>query len=535
MAKRYWWVAMVAACAAGCGDTTAAPVLETGLPTGLWRDATAETIGETGDWTNKVELADLNGDGWVDLLFANGGDYREPGEPTLSRIFLNQGPGKKYIDATEDIFGDEPMLCRVIKTADVNGDGRVDIFFGATYQTASRLLLGDGKGGFEDVSATHLPEHALSLGDAEFGDADLDGDLDLVLADWGPGNPMENEGGPVWLWLNDGLGRFAPAVDAMPDKEIRFSWDIEFADVDNDFDLDLMVSSKMGEGGSLYLNDGEGKYSDATEGKMPQRTNNYEYEPIDLNGDGYLDTFTINDGGQIGDERGMHKESVFFGTPEGGFRVATAEALPDSENLGYDDNRIVAFDYDSDGDVDILIGSLSGPDRLAINDGSGRFKVATEVIDGPETKGTLCLQAADLNGDDRLDLVMAQGEVEGHEAEKVFFGTEKLPRSAIGLRIPTVMKEEGEVPQAELMADGCVRARIHRNNSPTRSFDFEHVTLQVDDSPLVTPMQWYGEHLWQACPSEAPKRSFTIQARTSGTSSHAELNSTILVPQECCK
>ncbi len=61
-----------------------------------------------------------------------------------------------------------------------------------------------------------------------------------------------------------------------------------------------MVSSKMSEGGSLYLNDGSGVYSDATEGKMPQITNNYEYEPIDLNDDGYLDTFTINDGGTVG-------------------------------------------------------------------------------------------------------------------------------------------------------------------------------------------------------------------------------------------
>jgi hypothetical protein len=146
----------------------------------------------------------------------------------------------------------------------------VDIFFGGAYQTGIRLLLGDGKGGFENVSATHLPKHALSLGDAEFGDADLDGDLDLALADWGPGNPMENEGGAVLMWLNDGAGKFAPASGAVQDKKIRFSWDIEFADIDNDFDVDLMVSSKMSEGGSLYINDGipeiqvEGTFPDGT-------------------------------------------------------------------------------------------------------------------------------------------------------------------------------------------------------------------------------------------------------------------------------
>ena len=46
----------------------------------------------------------------------------------------------------------------------------------------------------------------LSVGDLEFGDVDGDGDLDLVLADWGPGNNMTNDGGRTRLWLNDGTG-----------------------------------------------------------------------------------------------------------------------------------------------------------------------------------------------------------------------------------------------------------------------------------------------------------------------------------------
>lgn len=471
------------------------------LPTGLWQDATAETIGETSAWTNKVDLADLNGDGMVDILFANGGDYRTPGEPVLSTVFLNQGAGKPFLDATADIFGDQPMLCRVIKTADVNADGDIDIFFGATFQSASRLLLGKGGGKFHDVSSSHLPPHLLSLGDVEFGDADFDGDLDLVLSDWGAGNPMENDGGSVRLWLNDGAGKFAPASDAVPAKKIRFSWDIEFADIDNDYDLDLLVSSKLSEGGSLFINDGTGTYTDATDGNVPQLTNNYEYEPIDLNGDGYLDTFTINDGGLFEGKRGSHKESVFFGTAEGGMRLATAEAFPDTENLGFDDNRIIAFDYDSDGDVDILIGSLSGPDRIAINDGAGHFKVATEVVMGPESKGTLGVQAADLNGDGKIDLAMAQGEVKGHEAEMVFFGASIAPDTA--------------APKVEMLgvsSDGCVRARVYDNKSPTRPFDFKSVTVIADGSTAPMPMTWYGEHLWRACPDSPVENEATVVA-----------------------
>ena len=493
--RKLWMSAALAACLAGCGAAVgesaagaepASGAEPAALPTGLWADATAETIGETGDWTNKVELADLDGDGDVDILFANGGNYREPGDPVVSTIFLNQGPGKPFRDATAEIFGDKPMLVRVIKTADINGDGRIDIFFGATYQSQSRLLLGKGGGVFEDVTMTHLPQMPLSLGDVEFGDADMDGDLDLALADWGEGNPMKNDGGRVRLFLNDGSGKLTDATEArMPPTLVRFSWDLEFADIDNDGDLDLMISSKLSAGSFLFENDGAGNYADVTAGRMPQFTNNYEFEPMDLNSDGYVDSVTINDGGAIEGKRGMHRENVFLNDGRGGFVHATPTSLPDSENLGYDDNRVVYLDYDNDGDADVLLGSLSGPDRLLINDGKGVFTVATEVFIGPETKGTLDIALADLNGDRRLDIVMAQGEVKDHTAEKIFFGTDRLAADTAAPRI-----------QPLTYAGGVVRARVHDNKAPMRSFDLKLVELVAGDQRI--PMTWYGEALWTA-------------------------------------
>ena len=82
------------------------------------------------------------------------------------------------------------MLARVIKVRDVNADGSPDILVGTTFQTQSQLYLGDGSGDFTNVTRTRLFQIKASIGDLEFGDVDGDGDLDVVLADWGKEGPM---------------------------------------------------------------------------------------------------------------------------------------------------------------------------------------------------------------------------------------------------------------------------------------------------------------------------------------------------------
>ena len=292
---------LVAACTprnvVGRSDASAA---QPPVPRALWVEATDALLAPTAEWTNKVELADLNGDGLLDILFANGGDYSTPGTPELNRAFYNSGPGKPFVERTTEVFGTTPDLARVVKARDFDGDGRVDIFVGTTYQTQSRLYLADGSGGFVERTASHLPAVLLSVGDAEPGDVDGDGDLDLVLADWGQGNNMRNAGGRVRLWLNDGAGRFTDGTAArLPDELVRFSWDLELVDDDNDFALDVLVSCKRCGGGSLYRNDGSGLFATDPRG-LPQYTNNYEYEAMDLDGDGFLDLVTVNDGEIVG-------------------------------------------------------------------------------------------------------------------------------------------------------------------------------------------------------------------------------------------
>ena len=77
-----------------------------------WEDATAATIGATKEWSNKLELADINGDGLVDILFANGAGYAAPEGGEQNRAFLNQGAGKPFLEVSEAVFGAMPDQTR---------------------------------------------------------------------------------------------------------------------------------------------------------------------------------------------------------------------------------------------------------------------------------------------------------------------------------------------------------------------------------------------------------------------------------------
>ena len=485
--------------ALACGVAVAAA--QTGP---LWVDVTSEALPATVYWTNKVEIADLDGNGRPDLLFANGGGYSTPGTPEPNQVFSNTGPGLRFTEITAQVFGPTPDLARAIKARDFDGDGRVDIVVGTTYQTQSRLYLGTGGGAFREVTATHLPQAPLSVGDLESGDVDGDGDLDLVLADWGAGDAMTNDGGVTRLWINDGTAHFSDVTAArMPALRVRFSWDLELADVDNDADLDVLVSCKRCPGSSLFRNDGTGTFTEDARA-LPAYTNNYEFEAMDLDGDGWLDLVTMNDGDIAGDDQSSRREHVFRNDGKGRFRDVTSAWWPPAANVGEDDNVVAFLDVDSDGDADFVVGSLSGPDRLLVNDGRGHLSVRLDVFSGDDTPGTLGMALADLDGDARLDVVQGQGEHKTAVQEKVFAGR--------GLAPDTAPPSITQVRQVARGSGVRVLARVHDRKSSSLAVEWRRVVVEWPGSsqPAVA-LRWVGEYLWTAdwpatIPRTAPYR-----------------------------
>ncbi len=454
----------------------------------LWVDETEKYLPVTAEWTNRVEVADINGDNQLDLLFANGGDYSEPGDLEASRIFINQGPDSMFREVTNEIFGEDKFYARVIKVRDLNQDQIPDMIIGTTFQTQSELYMGTGKGMFQKVTVTQLPKLEANIGDLEFGDVDDDGDLDIVLADWGPGSNMENSGGHTRLWLNDGKGFFTDVTTTqMPDVPIQFSWDVEFIDFDNDYDLDIAISCKRCGTSRTFVNDGKGFFKNAL--MLPAYTNNYEFETMDVNQDGFLDLVTVNDGEIVNQQSWSRREHLFLSDSGKWFNDATPTHWPDTENIGEDDNNIVFLDFDSDGDADFLLSSLTGEDRLLVNDGTGKFNMQQLVLSGDPTPHTLSMVLGDINNDRKMDIIMGQGEGQEIIEERIFMGSE-IKADAAAPIISHHRLEEGASGTFTLMA------RIHDNKSPSMPQDWELVVLLVNDQPV--PLAWYGENLWKA-------------------------------------
>jgi hypothetical protein len=242
---------------------------------------------------------------------------------------------------------------------------------------------------FTDVTATNLPGGlAGRCMNAAAGDADGDGDLDLALA-------MEFE--PKILLLNDGRGRFADASSRLP-RAVHDSEDVAFADFDGDGDLDLVLVSEDDRKDELYLNDlrgndGAGRFTDASDRLVPDDVSN-ALVVLDLNEDGAPDVLT----GNIGIDRALINDGA------GRFRDETATRWPQgaAESRTQD---LEAFDADGDGDLDVAVGN-EGQNQLYRND-DGVLVEVTATHHPVENDESREVRAADFDGDGDLDLVVA--------------------------------------------------------------------------------------------------------------------------------
>jgi len=243
--------------------------------------AAADLTGSQPTW--QAIWLDYNRDGFLDLYVGHFRAFAD--EPDLrNTLWHNNGDGT-FSDVTSESGLDLRLTqgggaIGGMSAADFNGDGWPDLYVGAS-GSPNRLFLNTAQGGFEDATTSEIGDTGLAFGIA-VGDIDNDGDLDIYQNAGGSGElgfrctMLVNLGGGEFLRQLEGLG-----LTGLGDTNALGA---KMADFDNDGDLDLLTATPL----FLFLNDGDGQFTDRTELSGITEVNG-DVAILDHDRDGFLD------------------------------------------------------------------------------------------------------------------------------------------------------------------------------------------------------------------------------------------------------
>ena len=356
----------------------------------------------TPDLTNIVDavgagalFADLDGDGWLDLVVASGPRSPDPNgsvdSPQRIRIYRNLANGR-FEDVTERSGIPASASAVAVAVGDVDGDGNRDLYLAD--RGPNRLFRNRGDASFEEISAAAgVADPSFSVG-AAFLDIEGDGDLDLYVTNYLEFDPREENffapdgyPGPLsykaesdTLYRNRGDGTFEDVSSpAGIGSIIGRGMSLATADFDADGDTDIFVANDA-TANFLLLNDRSGNFTETgllagvAMGENGEQTAAMAADVGDLDGDGLLD-LTVSDTAfgavyrQI--RAGLFADEVM----RSGVGRLSGQYVSWGQNL---------IDFDNDGRLDLFVANgglhhlVGWEDLLLRNVGDLRFEDATD-------------------------------------------------------------------------------------------------------------------------------------------------------------
>lgn len=319
-------------------------------------------------YTADVALADVDGDGDLDILTANGRHWAQQ-----DFVFFNSGKGRMLEAAP---IGDRLSASYVVCPGDFDNDGDIDIVV-VRDNLLAQLFLNDGAGNYSfTTNIAGTGGHARS---AIVLDADNDGALDIAI--------VRRRGADIIVY-GDGKGNFPFSKNFPGDG--KGSTGIAAGDLDADGDLDIVIARRDGQASTLFINVGNRVFeARSLEGSVGDHRKSVI---ADFDGDGLNDIILVN-------TNGIHK---LYKTTAG----LDFSSFSPFGKTGRVTQAMAAADLDGDGDMDLVEGTETA-NALYINNGKAVF----EMLDiGEENADTYGVAIGDMNGDSKLDLIFANSE-----------------------------------------------------------------------------------------------------------------------------
>ncbi len=335
-------------------------------------------------------FADVDGDEHLDLYVVESG--------SANRLFINDGTGA-FTDATVAPL-DHSGAGRAAYAVDIDADRDVDIYL-TNFGQANRLYRNDGGGVWVEISAElGLDDDGRSSG-AAFADVDLDGDLDLAVANFDDGER---------LFVNEG-GVFT-AVQLTPETGNGRSIGATFGDYDGDGDPDLFVT-RLDVADALYRND-DGELIDvAPDSPLGEPRGSLDAAWLDYDSDGRLDLVLTDD--------------------VTGVRLIRNDALDgfiDVTGLNFEGMTtalsLAVADVDADGRPDVFVADDGGSNRLFKSQAPLRRWLGVTLIAPDDPSGGVGARVeVQVEGSVQSRVVGSGSGLGGHDPSAVRFGLDQ--------------------------------------------------------------------------------------------------------------
>jgi hypothetical protein len=331
-----------------------------------------------------VATADLDDDGDIDIVTQNGGM-----SPSID-VYFQEAPGvfgaplvlTEYAIPLNEITGVAEVVMD-LETDDLNADGNVDIYFVDGGSVVIYLQTGPGLFALSPLVTPSEPAMFASSHDV-----DLDGDVDLVVSR----DSAMPGGGKVMFMLQTSPGVFeeGPVVtDGLPGPVLTMT----LGDLDADGDVDLVTGNNGNPNVTVFFQDDQGEFTRQADFHHPSSLV-YDVGVADVDGDGALDILTAD--GQA------NAASVLFGGNQSDFgegpQVGSTRVSPGIRG-------VVQGDMDGDGDLDLVTSNRSGNSLTVFLQGApGAYAPHVTIPLQGANEG---VDLGDLDRDGDLDIVAA--------------------------------------------------------------------------------------------------------------------------------